>query len=81
MIKLPEGTAAAFNQWMQDFIDNPEGYEREWESIHEFLSTSDGVAPDYGQSCVALLERLLADQGVASIGDSQPAAQSAAATS
>lgn len=74
MSQLPEGTAAAFNQWMQNFIDNPKRYKREWESIQEFLSTGEDVTPDYGQSCVALLERLLVDQGVASIGDSQPAA-------
>lgn len=81
MSQLPEGTAAAFNQWMQNFIDNPKGYKREWELIREFLNTTDGVEPDYGQSCVALLERLLKDQGVASIGEPQPAAEPAAATS
>ena len=74
MIKLPEGTAAAFNQWMQNFIDHPEKYKQEWESIRTFISTADGVAPDYGQSCVVLLERLLENKDVdVSINDPQPA--------
>lgn len=73
MSQLPEGTAAAFNQWRQNTIDHPEEYQREWESIRKFLDTSAGDEPDYGQSCVTLLERLLADQGAASICDSQSA--------
>ena len=74
MIKLPEGTAAAFNQWMQNFIDHPEKYRQEWESIRAFIRTADGVEPDYGQSCVVLLERLLENKDVdVAINDPQPA--------
>ena len=74
MIKLPEGTAAAFNQWKQNFIDHPEEYKREWESIRAFISTADGVVPDYGQSCVGLLERFLEKKDVAAaINNPQPA--------
>ena len=68
MSQLPEGTAAAFNQWMQNFIDNPEGYKGEWDSIRQFLDTKDGAEPDYGQSCVALLERLLSAQETVATG-------------
>ena len=74
MIKLPEGTAAAFNQWMQDFIDNPKRYKQEWDSIREFLNTAEDDEPEYGQACVILLERLLAGQSVSAINADAPAA-------
>lgn len=77
MSQLPEGTAAAFNQWMQNYIDNPERYKQEWSSIKEFLNTEAGVEPDYGQACVALLERLLSAQETVAVGVPQPAAPSA----
>ena len=74
MIKLPEGTAAGFNQWMKDVIDHAGKYRQEWESIRAFISTADGVAPDYGQSCVVLLERLLENKDAdVAINDPQPA--------
>jgi hypothetical protein len=69
MAQLPEGTAAAFNQWMQNYIDNPKEYELEWESIRAFLDTAGGEEPSYGQSCVVLLEHLLAAQEAAGIAD------------
>jgi hypothetical protein len=76
MSKLPEGTAAAFNQWMQDYIDNPEKFRREWESIRGFLDTPFGTVPDYGQACVGFLERLLAGQEAAA-AEARPVAQPA----
>ena len=62
MAKLPEGTAAAFNQWMRNYINDPDGYKQAWTSIQEFLNTPGGDEPNYGQSCAALLERLLVAQ-------------------
>jgi hypothetical protein len=72
MSKLPEGTAAAFNQWMQDYLDNPEKFQREWESIRGFLDTLPGGEPDYGQSCVAVLERLLLAQEAVAADEPEP---------
>ncbi len=59
MATLPEGTADAFNQWMQDYINNPEKFMRDWQTITEFRDTDDGAEPNYGKQCVALLERYI----------------------
>lgn len=71
MIKLPAGAAEAFNQWMQNCIDHPERFRKEWQSVHEFMETPEGEEPDYGQSCVAYLERLLEAQEVSSLGQAE----------
>ena len=56
---LPEGTAKAFNQWMQDYIDHPDRFRQIWQDVMDFISTDDKAEPDYGRACVAVLERYL----------------------
>ena len=56
MATLPEGTAEAFNQWMDDYINHPERFKRDWQSVVDFINDDDKAVPDYGRSCVALLE-------------------------
>ncbi len=60
---LPEGTANAFNQWMDDYIKNPEQFMRDWQTVTEFMNTDEGAEPDYGRDCVALLERYMGISG------------------
>ena len=59
MATLPEGTADAFNQWIDEYINHPERFMHDWQMVTEFLNTDEGAEPDYGRSCVAVLERYL----------------------
>ena len=59
MATLPEGTADAFNQWMYEYINHPERFLRDWQLVVDFIDTADGAEPNYGRSCVALLDRYL----------------------
>ncbi len=53
-----EQMAAAFNEWMRVYVEEPEKFERDWQAVREFLSdTNDGVEPSYGQECVKTLQR------------------------
>lgn len=48
--------AAAFNQWMQDYTENPEEFKDINHSAMEFLNEKlDGKEPTYGDECAALL--------------------------
>ena len=48
-----------FNEWMWRFIETPEEFEREFQSVNEFLrEESDGVEPSYGEACAAYLTKL-----------------------
>jgi hypothetical protein len=57
-----EQLAKAFNEWMRRFIDEPEKFAREWESVRWFLEDEkEGVEPTYGDECVTYLEKLAAE--------------------
>lgn len=50
--------ARAFNAWMQDYVDHPEKFEREWKSVGQFLTEkTGGKEPSYGEICAVVLER------------------------
>ncbi|WP_374833927.1 hypothetical protein [Paenochrobactrum pullorum] len=52
--------AKAFNEWMRRYTESPEQFEREWETVGEYLKQQDdGVEPDYGKSCAAYLLKLI----------------------
>lgn len=54
--------AAAFNEWMRQYVEEPEAFSSEWESIKEFLQNeANGQEPDYGVRCAALLEKLMGE--------------------
>ena len=59
MATLPEGAADAFNRWMDDYINHPESFRRDWQAVTDFINTDEGAEPDYGRSCVALFERYM----------------------
>jgi hypothetical protein len=51
--------AAAFNEWMRRYIEEPSRFASEWESIRGFLaSESNGETPSYGAEAAAYLNRL-----------------------
>lgn len=52
----------AFNEWMRRYTEEPQRFEREWESVHRFLAEqAAGQEPSYGASCVAYLSQLLSE--------------------
>ncbi len=51
-----EITAAHFDKWMDDFVDNPEKFQQQWQSVVEHLDERDaGNPPSYGENCMAFL--------------------------
>lgn len=51
--------AKCFNEWMRRFIEEPERFAREHESVVEFLRQENaGEEPSYGQGCAEYLTRL-----------------------
>ncbi len=54
--------AAAFNEWMRRYIVEPDRFDREWQSVSEYIQeTSEGKTPSYGESCAAYLVRLISE--------------------
>lgn len=55
-----EQIAAAFNEWMRRFTEEPEKYEAEFRTVGKFLADqAQGQEPSYGQECAAYLESLI----------------------
>ena len=49
----------AFNEWMRRYIEEPDRFEREFQSVNEFLADeSDGKEPSYGEACSAYMLKL-----------------------
>ena len=56
----PELLALAFDRWMDDYIADPERFEREWQGIIRHTAERlDGRQPTYGQAAAAALLRYL----------------------
>ncbi len=55
--------AEAFNEWMRAYTDEPERFEREWETVNRYLVESGGT-PTYGATCAALMDRLMSGEPV-----------------
>lgn len=54
--------AAAFNEWMRRYTEDPERYEREWQTVQQFLR-EDGTdeGPSYGARCARYLKQITAE--------------------
>lgn len=51
-----------FNEWMRRYTQEPERFQREWQSVAEFLGAqASGATPNYGQQCTAWFETLAAE--------------------
>lgn len=54
--------AAAFNEWMRRYTEEPETFAHEWETVGEFLGDqAAGREPSYGAWCAAFLTKLMAE--------------------
>ena len=54
--------AAAFNEWMRRYTEEPERFEREFQSVERFLTeVASGQEPSYGETCAAYLKTLVTD--------------------
>ena len=61
--------AAAFNEWMRRYTEEPEEFKGEWESIRQFLREHhEGLEPTYGENCDAYLAKLEAELAEAADG-------------
>jgi hypothetical protein len=55
-----DDVAAAFNEWMRRYTEEPEKFKREWQTVTEFVSQQEaGKTPSYGATCAAYLQRLI----------------------
>jgi hypothetical protein len=53
-----EQQAAAFNEWMRWYTENPEEFHSEYTEIKQFLTEkNNGETPSYGAECVGILNR------------------------
>ena len=51
-----EDMVVAFNNWMQDYIDDPERFEKTSSSAIRFLKEKlNGKDPSYGEVCAELM--------------------------
>lgn len=49
--------AEAFNEWMKRYVEDPDGFEREWMTVGKFLAEQNGgQIPSYGQIAAATLQ-------------------------
>lgn len=54
--------AKAFNEWMRRFIEEPARFEREFETVQNFLKDEEfGITPTYGEVAAAYLTQLAGD--------------------
>ncbi len=57
---LPAEVAAAFNEWMRRYTEDPDGFEVEFVTVVRFLEEqNDGKVPTYGDTSKAYLELLM----------------------
>ena len=50
----------AFNEWMKRYIETPEAFEREFQSVQAFQSSRG--KPSYGKDCTNYLTKLITDR-------------------
>lgn len=52
--------AQAFNEWQRRYIETPEQFEREFQTIERFQAEArEGAQPSYGETCAAYLGKLM----------------------
>lgn len=51
--------AKCFNEWMRRFIDEPDRFEREFQSVNDFLAAeAEGKEPTYGETCASYMVQI-----------------------
>ncbi len=54
-----EITAEHFDKWMDDFVDHPDEFDQEWQSVVQHLEERGAEIPHtYGERCMAYLEAM-----------------------
>lgn len=49
----------AFNEWMRRFIEEPDRFEREFQTVSEYQKdVAEGREPTYGEVCAPYLQKL-----------------------
>ncbi|WP_156379207.1 hypothetical protein [Rhizobium sp. Root149] len=55
--------ARLHNEWMRRYIEEPEAFQREFETVLSFITDEqNGVEPSHGDECVAYLNLLAAQE-------------------
>jgi hypothetical protein len=65
MTAKPKRTVVqAFDEWMRRFVEEPERFAREFQSVSEFVAEGgqNGAETSYGRECAAYLEQLMAGE-------------------
>jgi hypothetical protein len=58
----PSVMALAFNEWMRRYIEEPDRFEHEFQSVASFnAAVTAGKIPTYGEKCAAYLETLVGE--------------------
>jgi hypothetical protein len=56
----PEQIAKALNEWMRRYIDDPNAFDAEFETVGQFLKDeNEGKEPSYGENGAAYMKKLL----------------------
>jgi hypothetical protein len=56
--------ARAFNEWMRRYTDEPERFEREFNTVADFrFARAHELEPEYGRRCAEYLIKLVEEQG------------------
>lgn len=51
--------AKCFNEWMRRFIEEPDRFAHEFQTVNQFLADQqDGREPSYGETSAAYMEQL-----------------------
>lgn len=51
-----------FNEWMRRFVEDPAGFEREFQTVNRYLTEqNDGREPSYGETSAAYMLKLAAE--------------------
>ncbi len=54
--------AAAFNEWMRRYVEDPKAFAAEFESVQKYTAELEaGDTPSYGDRCAAYMENLAGD--------------------
>lgn len=65
----PTESVKTFNEWMRRYIDEPERFSREFQTVQDFLTDeAAGKEPSYGEACAAYQFKLLDEMNAAPVG-------------
>jgi hypothetical protein len=57
------------NEWMRRYIEEPEKFSREFQSVQDFLTDeAAGREPSYGEACAAYIFKLQEEMNAAPVG-------------